>query len=211
MYKRINLFPFLLILLLTSYACRKEESPEISNKIQIHDIIYYPEKNIFMEFSIIPEGSFKPLSVLWHQPSGLHGTGPFYLNISKNLFLDFDIQDARQNMERFTYGINPDTIDSVKYDYRNHYTGRYHCKVTHHYNGSYSYFVDTLNVEKKPGFKELKIIARDGNYNMIYLSPENFFGYHSGLYFTSDSIHFTASGPLGYYYTNVYEGIRITQ
>jgi len=199
----------LLILLFSSFSCKKEVPPGIGFTIQVRDIIYYPEKNIFIDFEVIPEGSFKPLAVLWHQPSGLQGYGPFTISISKKLLMDFEIRDANQNLERFTYEINPDTIDSLKYDYRNHYSGRYHCKVTHHYNGSYSYFVDTLTVEKRPVYTELSILAKSGNYTMYYLSPENFYGYHSGLIFSADSIYFTASGPLGYYYTNTYEGKRI--
>ena len=56
----------------------------------------------------------------------------------------------------------------------------------------------------------------EGN-KMIYLNSNGsnnsttgvFFGYHSGVSFEEDSIHYSASGPLGFYYTNTYEGIKI--
>ena len=54
-----------------------------------------------------------------------------------------------------------DTIDSLKYDYRNLYTGLYDCKVD--FLGIFpdSIFYDTLNVLKHNKFRDLIIFNID--------------------------------------------------
>jgi len=43
---------------------------------------------------------------------------------------------------------------------------------------------------------------------MNYLDSNQFYGYHRGVTFSNDSIYFSESGPLGFYYTNTYKGIK---
>ncbi|MCF8381382.1 MAG: hypothetical protein K9H49_17545 [Bacteroidales bacterium] len=216
---------FLAILIPFTFSCEKESSPKLNFKFFATDIVYYPEKHVSITFDIIPVGDNDPYTLSWVQPDSLNEVGPFTININSNLILDFEIMDKENTTERFSYEIKIDTLDSLKYDYRNDYTGMYCCNVSSSYDGVVNYYEDTITVVKNSIFSRLNILTRNDiakNYEgnvMYYLNtggstsyPDgNFYGYHSGVLFSNDSIHYRLSGPLGYYYTNVYEGIRMSQ
>ena len=213
------------ILILINLSCEKESNLRLDFVFKTTEIIYYPNKHILMTFNIIPKGYNEPYTFKWFKPDSLKEEGPYSINISSNLMLDFEISDTKNISQRFTYEIKTDTIDSIKYDYRNNCVGTYKCNVASSYNGSTEYFQDTLVVIKTSSFNMLNI--RDSkdiknNYAgniMTYIDSNgnngfpkrDFFGYHSRVLFTDDSIHYSVSGPLGFYYTNVYDGIRINQ
>jgi len=211
------------ILILLSCSCHHEE--ELGFEFMATDIIYYPDKHISMTFDIIPVGNKGPCVLKWYDPDSLSENGPFTIGFTKDLLLDFEIQDGDVLSDRFTYEIKIDTIDSLKYDYRNDYAGIYFCNVEYSYQDSVRYYTDTLTVRKNISFNDVNILTRhdleknyDGNRmtylntNGFYNSPTgSFYGYHSYALFSNDSIYYTASGPLGFYYTNYYEGIRISQ
>ena len=159
----------------------------------------------------------------WFNPDSLKEEGPYTINLSSNLMLDFEIFSNKSTTQRFQYEIIADTIDSLRYDYRNNYIGTYSCNVTSSYEGSTDYYQDTLTVVKNNSFNMLNILTKNDIINnnegnkMTYLNSNgyysyptgDFYGYHSGVSFSNDSIHYSASGPLGFYYTNIYEGVRI--
>lgn len=215
----------LTILVLLCYSCEKEKDAEIDFVFNASEIIYYPDKHISIIFDIKPKNDIGDYAIDWYRPDTLKGEGPFKIFITSNLVLDFEISDYKNNVKRFQYEIKTDEIDSVKYDYRNDYTGAYFCNVTYSYNGSAEYYHDTLTVVKNNTFKMLNILTTNDikngyegdimiylNSNGYYSSPTGeFFGYHSNVSFEEDSIHYSASGPLGYYYTNTYEGVKLHQ
>lgn len=202
---KLSFIGILLLTLLICISCEKESNPVINYGLQFSNISYYPGKNIAITFTVVPNGDRSPFSIKWYEPSALTGVGPFTMNISTDLALDFELSDAGNKTERFAYTILADTIDSLKYDYRNQYIGQYKCDVTYSYQGEYQYFKDTLTVTKSESFGNLKI----DNASMIYNEPGSFYAYHSGASFSNDSIFYSTSGPLGAYYTYTYTGVKM--
>jgi len=221
----INRLLSIIILISLNYSCEKNTNSKLDFGFHATKIVYYPEKRISLTFNIVPEGYNSPFTLKWYDPDSLQEEGPYTIYMTKDLLLDFEILDAINTSKRFTYEIKIDTIDSLKYDYRNQYIGEYSCNVTYSFADEIKYYLDTITVAKSNSFNNVTILTKNdiiNNYEgnqMTYLNthgyysyPEgNFYGYHSGVAFTNDSIHYTASGPLGFYYTNVYEGIRINQ
>ncbi len=195
------------LLLFIGFSCEKEKEPDLTFDLQVTDIACYPGNNISITFNVNPKGNYSPFGIKWYKPADFQGTGPFSVTTKTDFELDFEITDSKNNSSRYTYTIRTDTIDSLKYDYRNQYTGNYSCDGTYSYNGNEEYFHDTLIVTKNDNFKVVTI----SNFQMIYNGSANFFGYHSFARFVNDSIYFSESGPLGYYYTNYYRGIRIKE
>ncbi len=214
---------FFSILVLLCYSCEKPKDVIIDYVFNASKIIYYPDKHISILFDVKPKYDIGDYTIHWYSPDTLTGEGPFKISITNNLILDFEISDENNNVKRFQYEVKTDAIDSVTYDYRNDYIGAYFCKVTYSYNGSIEYHQDTLTVVKNNTFNMLNILTTndikhnfEGN-TMIYHNSNGynnsptgaFWGYHSGVSFSNDSIHYSVSGPLGYYFTNTYEGIKI--
>lgn len=214
---------YLTILTLISYSCKKENNPEIDFVFNTKEIIYYPDKHISITFEIKPKYDLGTYSIHWYNPDTLIGVGPKKISITRNLSLDFEISDNKNTVKRFQYEIKADTIDSIRYDYRNNYIGTYYCNVTYSFKDSTNHYQDTLTVIKNNSFKMLNILNRNDiknnyvgnemtyrNSNGNYSYPAGRFnGYHSVVLFSNDSIHYSKSGSLGFYYTNTYEGIKI--
>ncbi len=198
-------FPF--ILLFGIISC--ERKPELSFDFQALDIVYFPDSEIYMSFKIIPKGGNPPYFIKWFEPATFLGEGPFSVKLINDMVLDFELQDSDKAINRLSHKILKDTIDSLKYDYRNMYIGTYTCEVKYTYIDSVKYYQDTLLVSKMNDFKSLLISKKNNNWGMIYLSPDQFYGYHRGVTFRNDSIFFSESGPLGAYYTNTYKGRKI--
>lgn len=211
------------ILLFIGYACEKEKNRMTEFEFQTMDITYYPEKQITMIFDIVPKGDLENYTVKWFNPDTLEDRGPYKIKFSTDIILDYEVLENGNTVQRFQYEIQPDTIDSLKYDYRNNYIGIYRCNVKYSFEDSTSYFQDTLTVVKNNTFSMLNILTPhdilnnyEGN-KMTYLNSNgynnyptgDFYGYHAGVSFSNDSIHYSASGPLGFYYTNSYEGVKI--
>lgn len=213
-----------ILILIIGNSCEKENNPKIDQEnnpkidfvFNTNEIIYYPDNRISLTFDIKPNDDLETYSINWYNPDTLIGAGPIKISLTSNLILDFEISDNKNTVKRFQYEIKIDTIDSVKYDYRNNYIGTYYCNVTYYNDGSTEYYQDTLTVVKNNSFNMLNILTKNdiiNNYEgnkMTYLNPTgDFFGYHSGVSFSNDSILYSVSGPLGSYYTNTYEGIKI--
>jgi len=221
----ISRIHYFIILILIGYSCGKEKDPEIDFVFNTNEIVYYPDKHISITFDIKPTEDIGAYSINWYNPDTITGVGPFEISITSNLILDFEIADQKNRVKRFQYEINADAIDSVSNDYRNNYIGTYYCQVASSYQGSTTNYLDTLTVVKNIAFNKLNILTSDDltnkyegnsmtyhNSNGFNTSPAGaFFGYHSGALFSKDSLHYVRSGPLGYYYTKTYEGIRINK
>lgn len=213
-----------LVLLLTGASCHKTETKKESDfQLVVNKLIFYPEKHVALNFTIAPIDETEPYTLKWYNPDSLTGTGPHTLRFSENTLVDFEVLIPGLASKRFSWQVLFDTIDSVKYDYRNNYEGRYICEVKSTSNGTTVTYQDTLNVLKNSVFPRVNIQNRtdiqqqwEGNV-MIYQNANGFnnsadgefFGYHSGVTFRNDSLFYTISGPLGNYYTMVYKGIKI--
>jgi hypothetical protein len=223
--KLITKFLYINALIFVIYSCDKENSlPKIDSEFHANEIIYYPDKHISITFDIIPNDDIGTYTINWYNPDSLTGEGPFKIYITNNMILDFEIADNNNRVQRFEYEIRTDTIDSMMYDYRNNYIGTYICNVTYD-DGTTEFSHDTLTVVKNNSFNMLDILTKkdiesnwEGN-KMTYLNSGgyytyptgSFYGYHSEVLFSNDSIHYTKSGPLGAYYTNVYVGTKMAQ
>lgn len=211
------------ILLLIGYSCEKEKNQVIEFEFQTTQLIYYPDKQITMTFNIVPKSNFENYKIKWFNPDSLEDRGPYTIKFSSDIILDYEVSNNGNTIQRFQYEIKTDTIDSLKYDYRNNYIGTYSCNVKYSYEGSTSYYLDTLTVVKNNAFNMLNILTPHDILNsyegkkMTYLNPNgfknyltgSFYGYHSAVSFSNDSIHYNASGPLGSYYTMSYEGVKL--
>jgi len=204
--KIVLLLSYTIILLLSIISCEKKA--ELSFDFQVIETICFPDDNIYMTLKIIPKGGNEPYLIKWYEPSNFQGEGPFSVKVNNDLSLDFEIQDSEKTSERLFYKIVTDTIDSLKYDYRNKYIGSYSCDVMYSYIDSIRYYYDTLMVTKPEGFRNVLISNTYNNCGMNYLDSNQFYGYHRGVTFSNDSIYFSESGPLGFYYTNTYKGIK---
>ncbi len=220
-----NKILLIIILLLIGYSCEKEKSQMEEFEFQTIDLTYYPEKQITMIFDIVPKEDLENYTVKWFNPDSLEERGPYKIKFSNDIILDYEVSVNSNTVKRFQYKIKTDTIDSLKYDYRNNYIGTYGCNVIYSFEDSTRYYQDTLTVVKNNTFSMLNILTPhdilnnyEGN-KMTYLNSNgydnyptgDFYGYHSGVSFSNDSIHYSASGPLGFYYTNSYEGVKINQ
>lgn len=195
-------------------SCNKEKDINLNFEFKTVESYFYPDK-IAVTFDILPDGGIEPYSLKWINPNVSDWEKPFTIYTDSTMILDFEIWDAEQNNKRFTYELNYDKIRAEAIDYRNQFTGKYDCQMTYSYEGSTKTSRDTLNVViAKSEFYHLEIQVKQMNGNwagfgMRYLWPGSFYGYHSGVSFTKDSIFYRQGGQLGDYYTNVYKGRKI--
>ncbi|MDP3446025.1 MAG: hypothetical protein Q8T08_24455 [Ignavibacteria bacterium] len=214
----------LTILILIGVSCAKEKVQMAEFEFKTIEIISYPSKQISMTFDIVPQSNIESYAIKWFNPDTLNERGPYTINFSNDIILDYEVTDNTNSTQRNQYIIKTDTIDSLKYDFRNTYIGIYYCNATYTYGDSTNYYQDTLTVIKNNSFNKLNILTPydilnnyDGN-KMTYLNSSgynnyptgDFYGYHSGVSFSNDSIYYTVSGSLGFYYTIKYVGLRIT-
>jgi hypothetical protein len=110
-----------------------------------------------------------------------------------------------------------DSIGEQAKDYRYQYTGMYDCEINYEYEGSSRIYHDTLKVTTaNDPFYNINISIKNNKGNWVgngmrYLWSNSFYGYHSGVTFTKDSIYYRSKGPLGFYYTEMFKGRKITQ
>ncbi len=121
---------FVLYALLSVFACQKENS-ELNFKvgIEIISLTCFPNDSISITFKVSSTDGKPPYTYKWINPATFTGEGPFTLNIQNNTNLDVTVSDSINRKMKFHYEIKKDTIDSLKYDYRNLFTGKY--KGTH--------------------------------------------------------------------------------
>lgn len=180
---------FVAILIVLSVACKKDNEVKLGFEFLTREVCYYPEKHIAMTFDIIPTTDKETYTFNWFNPDSLKGKGPFRITISSNLILDFEIIETKNRVQRFQYEIKTDSIDSLKYDYRNNYIGTYSCRVIHFYEDSTSYYQDTLAIVKNNSFNMLNILIHNdiiNNYEgnkMTYLNANGSNSYQTGDFY----------------------------
>jgi hypothetical protein len=116
-------------------------------------------------------------------------------NVKSDVNLDLEVSDGNNNKVNYLYEIKKDTIDSLKYDYRNTYIGNYKCEVIYRwatqdsagvYHCHDTTYNDTLSVSKHTQFDMMQISnIPDVKY---YPNQSAFFGFHTTATFTSDSV-----------------------
>lgn len=121
---------FVLYALLPVFACHKENPPDNPQlnfivRIEIISLTCFPHDSISITFKISSTDGKPPYTYKWINPATFTGEGPFTLNIQNNTNLDVIVSDSIYRKFKFHYEIKKDTIDSLKYDYRNLYIGKY--------------------------------------------------------------------------------------
>ncbi len=194
-----------------SQACKKDTEPlNFKTDIRITNLICYQNDSISMTFLITSTGGKSPYIYNWINPDSLTGEGPFTINIQNNIILEVETIDANQNKIKFQYEIKKDTIDPLKYDYRNAFIGFYDCEVKHRWaedsSGTYithqNIYQDTIEVTKNSDFGMLNI---SDQHDLVFnYRDSTFSGYHAYGEFQNDSItfyyYFTPVGLVNYTY-----------
>ena len=195
-------FVFITLITFSFLQCCNQQN-DISSEFIMNNMVYYPNDSISMEFELVIEVEEPPYTVQWNYPDSLEGTGPFTIPIAEDLQLDATIIDAHNQQFEFLHLIQKDTIDPLKYDYRNPYLGFYECKVylSDYYPrpaGFDTVYMDTLEVSKHDEFTALIVsyeTYRDPNHResveFNYRLLE-FRTYHTRCFFYSeDSIFYS--------------------
>ena len=183
------------------FSCKKK-GEEVDNSINnfkvninVTNLICFPYDSISLTFLINVTHGTPPYSYNWINPSAFVGAGPFTINVKSDVNLDLEVSDASNNKVKYLCEIKKDTIDSLKYDYRNTYIGNYKCEVIYRwvtidsggvFHNHDTIYQDTLSVSKHTQFDMLKISNIP---DVIYYPKYSaFLGYHTSVTFTSDSI-----------------------
>lgn len=138
----------------------------------------------------MPKDGNGPYSYQWIMPDTMKGNGPFTVNLKENLKIVVKITDANSKQLDYTHIIRKDTIDSLKYDYRNHIIGNYISDFEEWYPVPTSSgweqvrnnYRDTLFIDKSEKFNTIVC----GNYNeLTYNRKINGFTYEWGSVYSS--------------------------
>lgn len=219
-FSKITILPktlYILLFVVLTLSCEKDNKVELDFEFQVTESYLYPDKHVTGTFNILPVGGVDPYSVKWFSPDFPAWENPFSVYTDSTLILDFEILDAAQNKKRFIYELSADSIGAQAEDYRYQYVGLYDCEINYEYEGSSRIHHDTLKVTTtNDPFYNINISVKNGKGNWVgngmrYLWSNSFYGYHSGVTFTKDSIYYRASGPLGFYYTEMFKGRKIIQ
>lgn len=167
----------------------------------IKRLICYPNDSISLNFEVSPKDGNGPYTYKWIMPDTLNGSGPFTVNLVKDLKILVKIIDANSKQLDFSFLIKKDTIDPLKNDYRNEVVGKYLCdfiSTSPIYTDSGwklidKKFQDTLKVYKSEIFNN--IICRS-NIELIYDLKRNEFGWSTGntwsyVHVINDSIYYS--------------------
>lgn len=191
------------------FSCNKEDDSKINFTFKANEIIYYPDY-ILLTFLIQPEGNNSPYKLEWVYPDSLKEEGPYTIKITSDIILNFKVIDSKKNISKgFIYKINTDTIDSIKYDWRNRYIGTYCCNVIK--NGT-DHYLDTLIVYKNVEFTKFNVQTKSDRLRNFagayfsYIGNGNFYAYHSGFSVSNDSIYYVIQGSSWLF---KYEGKKI--
>lgn len=185
----------------------QEESYEPKKDFQadllVKSLICYPDDSISLRFELSPKDGTEPYSYQWIIPDTLEGSGPFTVNLKEDLKILVKITDANSKQLDYSLTIKKDTIDSLKYDYRNLIVGKYLCD----YEEWYPTLTDTGWVQIKNNYRDTLVIANGeqfsnlvcGYYNELsYTGKTNRFTYvwgsvSSSVYVRNDSVYYTYS------------------
>lgn len=203
----------LFVFIITLYACGKKGDDHIYNlkvSYKTNNLYCYPEKKILWSFLLDVENGVPPYNYNWISPEITYEGDTVNIDLTNNPVIHLEIEDAEKNWGKLTLKIRNDTIDSLKYDYRNQFIGEYIGLMTEYYYDwhmmpapVYTSVTDTFLVQKAEKFSQVKLKYRnldfDFNtrtfsyvypaYSYTYIHNDTLYYYaHSGLY---DSYHFT--------------------
>lgn len=185
--------------------CKKEINEQPRNDFNadflVKRLICYPNDSISLSFEVSPKDGNGPYTYKWIMPDTLNGSGPFTVNLLKDLNILVKITDANSKQLDFSSLIKKDTIDPLKYDYRNNVVGKYLCDFVESYplmtDSGWKIidkkYQDTLKVYKSKVFNN--IICRS-NIELIYNSKTNEFGWSTGntwsyVHIINDTIYYS--------------------
>jgi len=222
-----KLFEILIIIALLFVQSCKDENVQLIFDVDItfQHLIYYPNDSISMTFLMSSSGGESPYAYNWVNPDTLVGEGPFTIDISNDILLELEVIDANNTKVEFNYEIFKDTIERLKYDYRNNFMGFYDCVVLNQWVEELSDTMiihlstsqETIEVIKHDDFQKIKIINWFSEMNPNFwlcdldfnFNDSTFNGYHTYGRFHADSIMF-------YYYSTPvalsssdYKGVKI--
>ena len=159
--------------------------------LAISELIYYPNDSISLTFSVNPTKGIAPYVYEWINTKTFVGEGPFTMNIVDSIVLEVNITDSENTKVNFRHHILRDTIDPLKYDYRNVYIGFYKCDVTHCYSFTIcESYKDTIEIAKHEDFSMLQVshLIHTSDVDFYFINS-TFSGYHIYGIFNSDSIY----------------------
>jgi hypothetical protein len=195
----------------------KDEIKSLNVDFKIIDLIYYPDDSIPLTFMITSTNGIQPYNYNWINPDTLVGEGPFTIDLSNNSIFYVEVKDADNNKVILHYEIRKDTIDRLKYDYRNDFIGLYNCEVIYSWvvdsNGiyigrNYDIYQDTIEVIKHSDFQKINISNVVSDLNFSY-RDSTFSGYHTSGKFKGDSIIFYFFATPAALYSWNYKGLKI--
>jgi hypothetical protein len=183
--------------LIFAQSC-KDDNDKLSFDVDIiiKSLNYYPNDSISMTFFITSIAGKSPYEYNWLNPNTFKGEGPFIININDDISIELEVVDANKTKVQFHYEILKDTLDKLKYDYRNAFIGFYNCEVKHRWvidsNGTwithYNIYQDTIEVIKNSNYKMINISSLTNlNFNF---RDSTFMGYHTDGKLSADSIRY---------------------
>ncbi len=195
----------LLLITLTGFglliSCKKDltEAPRSDFKadLLINKLICYPNDSTSLSFELSPKEGNGLYSYKWILPDTFTGSGPFVVNLVEDLKISVTIKDSNLKQLDFSSIILKDTIDSLKYDYRNDFIGDYICDIDNSWpqvvNSNWEILHkrerDTITVYKSQLFSNIIV------FNELKYYKENKFGRNDGsewtnVSFTEDSVYY---------------------
>ena len=205
--------------LILLHSC-KNENEQLSFNVDIDfiNLVCYPNDSISTTFVIAPSGGKAPYMYNWINPGSFVGEGPFTMHVKNNIMLELEVVDANNTNVKFQYEIIKDTIDPLKYDYRNAFAGFYDCDVNYRWvedsNGTWishhRNYQDTIEVIKNGDFQMINISTVQPDLNFNY-NDSTFRGYHTSGKFHNDSIAFNYFATPVALYSWDYKGGKIKQ
>lgn len=208
---------FVVFAAISLYACKKNEDDHIySLKVNYKTIgLYcYPESRIQWSFSVYVENGVPPYHYNWIRPEITSEGDTFAIDITENPVIRLEIEDAEENWGKLNLKIKKDTIDSLKYDYRNLYIGEYRGMTTAYYydwhsmpGPEYTLYADTFFVQKAEKFSQVMINTwkLDFDYNSSTFSYLN--GGYANSHLYNDTLYLYSH--TGLYDSHTFIGTKI--
>jgi hypothetical protein len=201
------------------HACKKSDNDHIYNlkvNCKTTSLYCYPEGRILWSFLVNVENGVPPYNFNWISPETTSTGDTFTLDITKNSVIRLEIEDAGKNRGKLSLEVKQDTIDSLKYDYRNQFIGEYMGTTTDSYYDwhtmpapEYTSTIDTFTILKAEKFSQVMLSSwnLDFDFNtraFSYLSPSL-----SNATLHNDTLYFY-SHP-GLYDSHSFTGIKIEE
>ena len=209
-----SLFRFFAIILIF-YACTENgennDSEDLKITIKTNSLLCYPNDNINWNFSVNIENGLPPYTISWLNPDFGHQKDSIIVTIENNINLEFEVLDTNENYGYLNLTVLKDTIDSLKYDFRDLYVGLYIGSFKKGYPENYDIHssnwisqegIDTFEITKNIEFSMLSVIpsfisdlSYDSSINNFTADDIDSYGY-----FNYDSLFYGISTSVGYYH-----------